>query len=124
MPESHLGRDSLVGIGLILSLLAETNKSLSGIAKDLPRYEMIKDRLEIPGKDPRNVLNNLAKEHKALNPNLQDGVKISWPDRWVHFRASNTEPIIRVYAEGKNKEIAEKLAAEFKIKIEKLLTTT
>lgn len=121
LPESHLGRDSLVAAGLILSLMAEEKRSISEIAAGLPRYEMVKDRLEVGENDPRQVLDDLARKYEGLAPDLQDGVKISWKDRWVHFRASNTEPIIRIFAEGPNRTVAASLVTEFKTEIEELL---
>lgn len=121
LAESHLGRDSLVASGLILSLFAESGKSIREIADELPHYEMVKDRLNVQGHDPHAILSTLAEKYKDLSPNLDDGVKISWPDRWVHFRASNTEPILRVFAEGTDREIAASLVRDFKSEIQGLL---
>jgi len=121
LAESHLGRDSLVAAGLILSLLAETGQSIREIAEDLPRYVMVKDKLSVLGYEPKQILESLADQYADLQPNLEDGVKITWEDRWVHFRASNTEPIIRVFAEAETKTIAASLVREFRSEIEKLM---
>ncbi|MCF7801317.1 MAG: phosphoglucosamine mutase [Candidatus Marinimicrobia bacterium] len=121
LPECHLGRDSLVGAGLILTLLAETGQSMREIADELPRYQMVKDKISIGTADAKKILADLAEEYKSETPNLEDGVKITWSDRWVHFRASNTEPIIRVFAEAKDEATASQLVQDFKAIIEKLL---
>jgi phosphomannomutase len=121
LAESHLGRDSLVASGLILSLLAETRQSIREIADDLPRYEMVKDKINVQGYQPADILQSLAEKYASLVPNLEDGVKISWKDRWVHFRASNTEPIVRIFAEASTQTIAASLVHEFKTEIQDLL---
>ncbi|MCF7823738.1 MAG: phosphoglucosamine mutase [Candidatus Marinimicrobia bacterium] len=121
LAESHLGRDSLVASGLILSLLAETGQSIREIANDLPRYEMVKDRISVQGYNPGDILKALAEKYASLSPNLEDGVKITWKGRWVHFRASNTEPIIRIFAEGATRTVAASLVNEFKTEIQNLM---
>jgi len=121
LAESHLGRDSLVASGLILSLLAETGQSIREIANDLPRYEMVKDKINVQGYQPGEILKALAEKYASLSPNLEDGVKITWKDRWVHFRASNTEPIVRIFAEGSSKTVAASLVSEFRTEIENLM---
>jgi len=121
LAESHLGRDSLVASGLILSLMAETKQTIREIADDLPRYEMVKDKINVQGYEPTAILQALAEKYASLAPNLEDGVKISWKDRWVHFRASNTEPIVRIFAEGSSRMVAASLVNEFKTEIQALL---
>ena len=121
LAESHLGRDSLVASGLILSLLAESGQSIREIANDLPRYEMVKDKINVQGYEPGDILKALAEKYASLSPNLEDGVKISWKDRWVHFRASNTEPIVRIFAEGSSQTVAASLVKEFKTEIQNLM---
>ena len=121
LAESHLGRDSLVASGLILSLMAETGESIREIANKLPRYEMVKDKINVQGYKPAEILNALAEKYASLMPNLEDGVKISWKDRWVHFRASNTEPIVRIFAEGTSRTVAASLVNEFKTEIQNLM---
>jgi len=121
LPECHLGRDSLVGAGLILTLLAETGQSIRQIANDLPRYQMVKDKIQVGSANAKDILAKLAEQYKDEKPNLADGVKLTWPDRWVHFRASNTEPIIRVFAEAKDEATAAQLVQKFKSTIMKLM---
>ncbi len=121
LAESHLGRDSLVASGIILSLMAETGQSIREIADDLPRYEMVKDKINVQGYQPADILSALAEKYASLLPNLEDGVKITWNDRWVHFRASNTEPIVRIFAEGSNHTVAASLVKEFKTEIQNLM---
>ncbi len=121
LAESHLGRDSLVASGLILSLMAETGQSIREIANDLPRYEMVKDKINVQGYQPAEILSSLAEKYASLMPNLEDGVKITWKDRWVHFRDSNTEPIVRIFAEGSNQTVAVSLVKEFKTEIQNLM---
>lgn len=100
-PRAHAGRDSLVGIALICGLLNSSNKTLSQLCSTLPKYAMVKkrivlsDRLELP-----RILGKLAKKYQHATVSLEDGVHLSWADRWVHIRASNTEPILRLIAEA------------------------
>jgi phosphomannomutase len=121
-PALHYGRDALIGIALMLSYLAESGKSLVEIKAELPAYEMIKDKINLEkGTDVDNILKQVALLFKDEEVNTVDGVKIIYPGEWVHLRKSNTEPIIRVYAESKNKETAEKLAAKIKSNIQELM---
>jgi phosphomannomutase len=100
-PDLHYGRDALVGIALFLSHLANENKALSTLKSTYPNYIMIKDRLELePGTDLNKIFDRIKIKYKNYPINTVDGVKIDFEDEWVHLRASNTEPIIRVYAEG------------------------
>jgi phosphomannomutase len=117
----HLGRDSLVASSLILTLMAETGRSISDINNDLPRYIMVKHKISVGQKNPKDVLEQLALRYADQQPNLADGVKLTWEDSWVHFRASNTEPIIRVFAEGQNTKIAAELVEHYTREIERLL---
>ena len=117
-PELHYGRDALVGIALFLTYLAQENKTVSEIRKSLPEYFMVKDRIDLSaGLDIKNLLLKIKEEYKAEKITDIDGVKIDWADSWVHLRASNTEPIIRVYAEAKTLAIAEEKVKEIKDKI-------
>ncbi len=106
-PELHYGRDALVGIALFLSFLAQKNISVSELKKQYPKYEMIKDKIELDKDTNLNkILEAVKKQYSEEEITDIDGVKIDWPDCWLHLRASNTEPIIRIYAEAKTKEIA------------------
>jgi phosphomannomutase len=110
-PASHYGRDALVGIGLFLTQLAKSGKKVSELRAQYPTYYMAKQRLDLtPDTDIDALLNSIKKKYAAYPVNDIDGVKIDFPDRWVHFRKSNTEPIIRIYTEAPTKEAAEELA--------------
>ena len=109
-PESHYGRDALVGIGLFLTQLAESGKTTSELRAQYPNYYMAKHRLELtPNTDIDGLLQAIKKKYAGYPVNDIDGVKIDFPNKWVHFRRSNTEPIIRIYAEAPTKEEAEEL---------------
>ncbi|MDR0865443.1 MAG: phosphoglucosamine mutase [Candidatus Symbiothrix sp.] len=110
-PESHYGRDALVGIGLFLTQLAKSGKTVSELRATYPSYFMAKQRLDLtPETDIDALLNSIKKKYAAYPVNDIDGVKVDFPDRWVHFRKSNTEPIIRIYTEAPTQEEAEELA--------------
>jgi phosphomannomutase len=112
-PESHYGRDALVGIGLFLTQLAKSGKKVSELRAQYPAYFMAKQRVELtPDTDIDALLDSLKKKYAAYPVNDIDGVKVDFPDKWVHFRKSNTEPIVRIYTEAPTKEEAEKLALE------------
>ena len=121
-PDLHYGRDALIGIALMLSHLATSGKNLNEIKTELPAYEMIKDKIDLPkGTDVDNILAQIALHYKNDEVNTVDGVKIIYPGEWVHLRKSNTEPIIRIYAESKDRAAAEKLAATIKNRITQLM---
>jgi phosphomannomutase len=123
-PRLHYGRDSQVGIALLLEAMARNEKSLSKLRADLPEYHMIKLKAECPGGDARQILRELIAEANALSDvtvNLEDGLRIDWPDRWVHLRPSNTEPIFRVIAEAKTAAEAESLARDYEKRVQALL---
>ena len=112
-PESHYGRDALVGIALFLSSLAQKGCTASELRKTFPDYQIAKNRIDLtPDTDIDAILANV-KEMFAHDPSAQvndiDGVKIDFPDRWVHLRKSNTEPIIRVYSEAQTMAEADEL---------------
>lgn len=109
LPACHYGRDSLVGIALILTLLAENGTDLILESNNLPQYEMIKMKKEFTG-EITNIIQKFVLEFADGSPIHQDGLKINFVDSWIQIRASNTEPIIRVIAEAKTKEAAENLA--------------
>lgn len=110
-PESHYGRDSLVGVALFLSYLAEKKKSVSALREEYPAYFMSKNKIELtPGLDVDNILQKVQENHSKEEISTIDGVKIDFPENWVHLRKSNTEPIIRIYTEAKSQEEADSLA--------------
>lgn len=122
VPDLHYGRDSLVGIALILSHLAESNKSLATLKAGYPIYAMIKDKIELsPDLDLDQVLKGMKESFSEYDCNTVDGLKIDFEESWVHMRRSNTEPIVRIYAEAKTVELVEALVAKVKASIEGLL---
>ena len=112
-PESHYGRDALVGIALFLSSLAQKGVKVSELRKQFPDYSIAKNRIDLTPETDVDAILNKVKEMFAADPdavvNDIDGVKIDFPDRWVHLRKSNTEPIIRVYSEAHSMEEADEL---------------
>lgn len=110
-PESHYGRDALVGIALFLSSLAHKGCTVSELRKTFPNYFISKNRIELtPDIDVDKVLAHAKEVFKNERLNDKDGVKIDFADGWVHLRKSNTEPIIRVYSEAATMEEANTLA--------------
>lgn len=114
LPSIHLGRDAIVGIGLVLQQLAEFRGTLSQLKATLPRYAIAKGKIALGGALPDAVLSAIAAAQtgKAV-VNTQDGVKLDFPEYWVHVRKSNTEPILRVIAEGKTIEDASVVLNDF-----------
>ena len=113
-PELHYGRDSLVGIALFLSYLAELNMPVSELRKTYPAYFFSKKKIELtPELDVDGILSAMAKKYAAEDISTVDGVKIDFPENWVHLRKSNTEPIIRIYAEAASQQTADELADRF-----------
>src|ERR1041385_687040 len=106
LSEIHLGRDAPVGVALILQLLHEENRSLSAIAADLPRSLLVKDKLDRPSAPLDTVYSALRRAFPGAEVDTQDGLRLSWKDRWVHVRPSGTEPIVRVIAEAPSNEAA------------------
>ena len=110
-PELHYGRDALVGIALFLSHLAKYGKSMSRLRGTYPDYHISKNKIELDDAlDPEDLLDHLADKYKAHPTDTTDGLKIIFEKEWVHLRRSNTEDIIRIYAESQNETTAETLA--------------
>ncbi|WP_458627124.1 phosphoglucosamine mutase [Winogradskyella sp. PC D3.3] len=113
-PESHYGRDALVGVALFLSLLAEKQMKVSELRASYPNYFMSKKKIELtPGLDVDGILNAIESNYSHEKLTTIDGVKIDFADSWVHLRKSNTEPIIRIYTEAPSQEAADTLADRF-----------
>lgn len=113
-PDLHYGRDSLVGIALFLSFLASDKLTVSELRKTYPAYFMSKQKIELtPKLDVDAILNKIKEKYASEEINTIDGVKIDFPENWVHLRKSNTEPIVRIYTEAKSQEEADKLASRF-----------
>lgn len=112
-PESHYGRDALVGIALFLSSLAHKKCTVSELRASFPNYFVAKNRIDLtPSTDVDAILEKVKELYKNEQINDIDGVKIDFPDKWVHLRKSNTEPIIRVYSEAHTMEEADALGKE------------
>ena len=114
-PELHYGRDALVGVALFLTLLAKSGKKVSELRKTYPAYEIFKTKIQLtPDIDVDAIL--AAVKDKFSNEKITDidGVKIDFPESWVHLRKSNTEPIIRIYSEAHTAKEAEDLAASIR----------
>jgi phosphomannomutase len=117
-PAIHLGRDAIVGTGLILQLLAESGGTLSELKASLPSYAIAKGKITVEGIAPDDVLRRIRDAHLHEGTvNTEDGVKIDFPDRWVHLRKSNTEPIVRIIAEARSAAEAEETVTRFKKEI-------
>ena len=121
-PESHYGRDALVGIALFLSHLALKNCSASALRDSFPKYCISKNKIQLtPQIDVDLILNKMADKYKNEEVDTTDGVKIYIGKEWVHLRKSNTEPIIRIYSESKSMDDANSLADRFKAEIKALI---
>jgi phosphomannomutase len=120
-PESHYGRDALVGIALFLTSLANKGCTVSELRKTFPSYFIAKNRIDLtPTTNVDNILAKVKEAYKDENITDIDGVKIDFPDKWVHMRKSNTEPIIRIYSEASTMQAADELGKKFIDIIEKL----
>ncbi|MBQ9077669.1 MAG: phosphoglucosamine mutase [Muribaculaceae bacterium] len=114
-PAAHYGRDALVGVGLFLSLLAKSGKKVSELKKTYPSYAIAKSKIELtPSINVDAILEAVKEKFSHERITDIDGVKIDFPNSWVHLRKSNTEPIIRIYSEAATMSEAEGLAQEIK----------
>ncbi len=110
-PESHYGRDALVGTALFLMFMAEKGGTVAQLRASYPSYFMSKKKIQLtPELDVDAILKSMAEKYKDEEISIIDGVKIDFPDNWVHLRKSNTEPIIRIYTEAKSQTEADALA--------------
>lgn len=110
-PELHYGRDALVGIALFLTHLAQTGKTASMLRRSYPAYFISKNKIELtPELNVDEILSRMEKKYERQPVLTIDGVKIEFEKSWVHLRKSNTEPIIRIYAEAENMSLADSLA--------------
>jgi phosphomannomutase len=111
LPALHYGRDALVGIALFLSHLAKTQKSIKQLRGTYPAYFISKNKLELEhGVDVKQVFEKIKTKYKSHPVNTEDGLKIEFDNDWVHLRTSNTEPIIRIYAESNFESTANNIA--------------
>lgn len=121
-PALHYGRDALVGIAFTLQHMANEDKPLSEIVKHYPRYEMIKDKISLPqDMDIQKLLDRLQQSFPGHDCITIDGLKILFNQGWVHLRASNTEPILRLYAEHHTQEKARSLANRVRREFEQII---
>jgi Phosphomannomutase len=117
-PALHYGRDALVGIALFLSYMAKSKKSCTEIRLQYPAYFISKNKIELqPNMNVKHILDSIAEAYKQYEVNRVDGVKIDFDNGWVHLRTSNTEPIIRIYAEAGTEAQADHLAQKIMMDI-------
>lgn len=123
LPELHYGRDALVGIALFLSHLAQSKKTVSILRETYPHYHISKNKVEISGNiDIAEIIKDIQKRYKKYKQNTEDGLKIELNDKeWIHLRQSNTEPIIRIYAESETQTIADNLAKKMMMDIKEII---
>lgn len=123
LPSVHYGRDAVVGIGLFLQLLAEFNGTLSEFKATLPQYTIVKSKITVDSADTEKTLNKVKERYTHNGSvNTDDGLKIDFPDSWVHLRKSNTEPVIRIIAEAPTASHAGSLTEQFQDEITSLLS--
>ncbi len=120
-PRINFCRDSHVGMALILHLLAGIGRSISDLVGDLPRYTMIKEKLDCPSDKISEALKLVRRDYSGEQLDLRDGVKVSFADGWLHVRGSNTEPIIRLIAEATSEVRAREILDQVFDKVEQLL---
>jgi phosphomannomutase len=122
-PESHYGRDAIVGIGLFLSLFCERDLSASNLLNTFPKYIMVKEKINLSKSiNIDKIFNQIAEKYKNEKIDLIDGIRIDFIDSWVQLRKSNTEPIIRIYSEAKSEERSNNLISEIKTLIKEFLS--
>ena len=122
-PESHYGRDALVGIGLFLTHLAKFGKSASRLRATYPGYFISKNKIELtPSINVDSILDKIQRKYQKYPINTIDGVKIEFEKEWVHLRKSNTEPIIRIYSESGTAATADHLANKIILDIKEIIS--
>lgn len=120
-PDLHYSRDALVGIALFLSHLSEVGRKVSELRATYPNYSMAKNQVTLLGQSPVAILTTLTEKYKQDNINTEDGLKVYFENQWVHFRKSNTEPILRIYTEALTLEKAQALAYKMKAQVQALM---
>jgi phosphomannomutase len=121
LPELHLGRDAPLAAALMLQLLVDEGLHLSGIVARFPQYRIVKDKLDRPDGALVAVYDSLSSAFPDAHEDRQDGLRLSWPDRWVHVRPSGTEPIVRVIAEAPTDADARELIARCRVPLDALV---
>lgn len=113
-PQLHYGRDSLIGVALFLTHFAEKEMTMSALKASYPQYFMTKEKVQLtPDLDVDGILKTIETRYSNEDVTTIDGVKIDFPENWVHLRKSNTEPIIRIYTEAQSQQEADDLAQKF-----------
>lgn len=114
IPDIHFGRDSLVGIAIVLQEFADYDYKVSDYKNDLPKYFITKTKIQYSGK-PETILNKVIKKYRGKDCKIttSDGIKLDFKEHWIHLRKSNTEPIIRIITEAKSEKLAEDIQKEF-----------
>jgi phosphomannomutase len=123
LPELHYGRDALVGIALFLTYLAKTKKTVSHLRDSYPHYYISKNKVELDKSiNVREIIESIQNKYKSYPLNTEDGLKIELNDKeWIHLRQSNTEPIIRIYAESQTQKTADNLAHKMIMDIKEII---
>jgi phosphomannomutase len=122
LPALHYGRDALVGVAIFLTYMAKSDQLPTQLKAQYPSYEMVKDKIQLtPAIDVDALLKQLEERFKDEDYSTIDGLKVDFADGWVHLRKSNTEPIIRVYAEGESQEAAQAFASRMKTAAQEIL---
>ena len=118
-PDLHYGRDALVGIALTLQHLSDYGKSISSLKDELPQYFISKKKIDVT-KKPDELIQKLIDKYPGQKINTEDGLRVDFDDHWVHFRKSNTEPIVRIITEAKSKVEAENYSEKYLKQIKNL----
>lgn len=123
LPELHYGRDALIGIALFLTYLAKTKKTVSHLRDSYPHYYISKNKVELDKSiNVREIIESIQNKYKSYPLNTEDGLKIELNDKeWIHLRQSNTEPIIRIYAESQTQKTADNLAHKMIMDIKEII---
>jgi len=115
------GRDSLVGMAYVLQLMAATGKTVSQLVADIPHYEIVKTKFECRREDADRAVAAIKSHLSSERIDTQDGIRIDWPDAWVHARPSNTDPIMRIIAEASDRASAESRVSQVRAVVDQAL---
>ena len=114
LKECHLGRDSMVGATMVLNRMSQTENTLSEIHRSLPIFKIVKDKISVDTIDSDELIDKVSNLFNDADKNDLDGIKFTWDDKWVHLRRSNTEPIMRIYAEAPSEDQALELVSKIR----------
>tara|TARA_B100000073_G_C23670189_1_gene548286 strand:- start:130 stop:1230 length:1101 start_codon:yes stop_codon:yes gene_type:complete len=114
LKECHLGRDSMVGATMVLNRMSQTEDTLSEIHRTLPIFKIVKDKISVDTIDSDELIDKVSNLFNDADKNDLDGIKFTWDDKWVHLRRSNTEPIMRIYAEAPSEDQALELVSKIR----------